>query len=126
MEEAEGYHDNLRGDHNTDVSTTPELILDEHAVDAARLASVCERYGVVELAIFGSVARGEAEADSDVDLLYVLAPDAGLGFAFSRLEDELADLFGRPVHLVAKRSLHRLLRDEVLAEAVALYGVRAD
>ena len=104
------------------MATTSALILDGHAVDEGHLARVCERYGVVELAVFGSVARGEAGPDSDVDLLYVLAPDAGLGFAFSKLEDELAELLGRPVDLVAKRSLHRLLRDEVLAEARTLYA----
>jgi predicted nucleotidyltransferase len=39
-----------------------------------------------------------------------------------QLEDELTDLFGRSVDLVSKRSLHRLLRDEVLAEALPLYA----
>lgn len=91
-------------------------------VDPARLAEVCERYGVEELAVFGSVARGEASADSDVDLLYVLAPGARLGFALNRLEDELADVFGRPVDLVSRKALHPLLRDDVLNEARALYG----
>jgi hypothetical protein len=111
-----------RGCDNDEVATTSALTLDGHAVDAGRLAGICERFGVVELAVFGSVARGDAGPDSDVDLLYVLAPDAGLGFAFSNLEDELAELFGRRVDLVAKRSLHRLLRDEVLAEARTLYA----
>lgn len=107
---------------NDEVVTTSALTLDGHAVDEGRLAAVCQRFGVVELAVFGSVARGEPGPRSDVDLLYVLAPDARLGFAFSQLEDELAELFGRRVDLVAKRSLHRLLRDEVLAEARTLYA----
>jgi predicted nucleotidyltransferase len=38
------------------------------------------------------------------------------------LEDALADLFGRRVDLVTKKSLHRLLRDEVLSEARTLYA----
>jgi predicted nucleotidyltransferase len=59
----------------------------------------------------GSVARG-AGATSDVDILYVLAPDVRLGFAVNDLEDELAALLGRPVDLVSKRALHRLIRDE--------------
>jgi len=39
-------------------------------VDEARLARVCRRFGVAELAVFGSVARGEASPGSDIDLLY--------------------------------------------------------
>lgn len=67
-------------------------------VDPERLAEVCERYGVEELAVFGSVARGEASADSDVDLLYVLAPGARLGFADSPwpVRSGLFDSFGSP------------------------------
>lgn len=91
-------------------------------VDLARLAAVCERYGVAELSVFGSVARGTATAASDIDLLYVMAPGRALGFALNRLEDELSDLFGRRVDLVSKRALHRMLRDRVLAEAQTLYA----
>lgn len=72
--------------------------------------------------LFGSVARGEAGADSDLDLLYVLAPGRHLGFSINRLEDELAELFGRPVDLVSKTALHRAIRDDVLAEARELYA----
>lgn len=91
-------------------------------VDGSRLAELCRRYGVAELSVFGSVARGEANDASDVDLLYVLEPGASLGFAINELEDELAKLFDRPIDLVAKRALHRLIRDEVLTEARPLYA----
>lgn len=79
-------------------------------VDLDRVAEACRRYGVVELCLFGSAAKGATRAGSDVDLLYVLAPDASLGFAINRLEDELAGVFGRHVDLVAKHALHPLLR----------------
>ena len=88
----------------------------------ACVAAVCARYGLAELAVFGSTARGEAVGDSDVDLLYVLAPGAQLGFAINELEDDLAQIFGRRVDLVSKKSLHRLLRDEVVAQARTLYA----
>ena len=91
-------------------------------VEGARLAEVCERFGVAELSVFGSVARGTAGSGSDIDLLYVMVPGRALGFAVHRLEDELSDLFGRKVDLVSKRALHRLLRDRVLAEAQTLYA----
>ena len=97
-------------------------VVGEFSVDATRLVDVCERYGIAELAVFGSVARGVATPTSDVDLLYVMVPGRSLGFSINRLEDELADVFGRRVDLVAKRAVHRMLRDNVLAEARTLYA----
>ena len=91
-------------------------------VDPERLREVCERYGVASLEVFGSVARGENRLDSDVDLLYVLKPEARLGFRIFDLEDELAALFGRPVDLVARKSINKYLREQVLAEAQPLYA----
>ena len=91
-------------------------------VDMARLEDICTRYRIAELAIFGSVARGDATPTSDVDLLYVLRPDARLGFAIDDLEDELADLFGRRVDLFARKAVHPLLRPEVEEQARTVYA----
>jgi len=108
---------------NAGVATADGVVeLDGYPIDQRRLAELCERYGVAELSVFGSVARGEASKASDLDLLYVLQPDRSLGFAINRLEDELADLFGRPVDLVSKKALHRLIRDDVVAETRLLYA----
>ena len=98
------------------------LEIDGNKIDLARLAAVCTRYGIAELALFGSVARGEAGGDSDIDLLYVLEPNAQLGFAIDDLEDDLTYLLGRRVDLVSKKGLHPLLRDEVVAQARTLYA----
>lgn len=92
------------------------------AVDVERLRDVCERYGVVLLEVFGSAARGETSADSDIDLLYTLAPGARLGWAIEDLAEELAEVLGRKVDLVSRRALHTRLRDDVLAEARPLYA----
>jgi len=102
--------------------TTRTLTPHGEEVDLGRLAEVCARYGVSELSVFGSVARGDAGPESDIDLLFVLTPDARLGFALFDLEDELAVIFGRPVDLLSKDSVHPLLRDTVLAEADVLYA----
>ena len=91
-------------------------------IDMERLREVCERYGVASLEVFGSVARGEEIGSSDVDLLYVLKPEMRLGFRLFDLEDELADLFGRSVDLVARRSVNKYLREQVLADAQPLYA----
>ena len=47
--------------------------LDNHHVSAAQLAALCLHWKVRELALFGSVARGEEHADSDVDMLLFAA-----------------------------------------------------
>lgn len=91
-------------------------------VDMTRLDELCRQYGVARLEVFGSVARGDAESGSDLDLLYELAPGATLGWEIEDLQDELSRLFGRPVDLVSKRALHRQIRRAVLAEARELYA----
>lgn len=91
-------------------------------VDMQRLDELCRRYGVARLEVFGSMARGDGNDESDIDLLYELVPGAALGWAIENLQDELGRLFGRRVDLVSKRGLHRRLRSAVLAEARELYA----
>ncbi len=87
-------HDDVRMDARS------TLRVDGHPIDPTRLREVCHRYGVIELAVFGSVARGEATGSSDVDLLYVLAPGARLGFA---LNPELLSVVERARTLARER-----------------------
>lgn len=91
-------------------------------VDLEHVAEICQRYGVARLDVFGSVGRGEARPESDIDLLYVLAPGARLGWDIEALTDELSEALGRPVDLVSRKALHERLRDTVLAEAQSLYA----
>jgi predicted nucleotidyltransferase len=98
------------------------VTLDELKALTVRLAELCRKYGIAELSVFGSVARGDARPDSDVDLLYVRVPGNDLGMSYFALQEDLAELFGRPVDLVAKDSLHRVIRDQVLADAQVLYA----
>jgi predicted nucleotidyltransferase len=87
-----------------------------------RLAGLCEKYGIAELSVFGSVARGDARPDSDVDLLYVRVLGNDLGMSYFALQEDLEKLFGRRVDLVPKEGLHRVIRDRVLADAQVLYA----
>src|SRR6266568_500360 len=91
-------------------------------VDEGRLATICERYGISELQIFGSQARGAARPDSDIDVLYTRRPGRRLGWEIEQLTDELSELFGSRVDLVSRRSLHPLLKPAVLAEARPVYA----
>lgn len=61
--------------------------------------------GLTHLAIFGSVARGEQRADSDIDLAATLNEDFRVGaFQFLRIEDDVARLLGRRVDLITEPS----------------------
>jgi len=98
------------------------VTLDEIRALGPRLAELCRKYGIAELSVFGSVARGDARPDSDVDLLYVRAPGNDLGMSYFALQEDLEKLFGGPVDLVPKEGLHRVIRNQVLADAQVLYA----
>jgi len=88
-----------------------------------RIADICKRYGVRELAVFGSAARGDLRPDSDVDILVDFEPDARMGVVkFASLSEELEGLVGRKVDLVTKTGLKQRVRSEVLAEAQLVYS----
>lgn len=75
--------------------------------------------GVCHAAVFGSVARGEAQADSDIDLLVELDPRQPMGlFEYSRLKLHIAELLGGSADVVNRKTLKPLLRDAILRDAV--------
>lgn len=84
---------------------------------AALKPALAREAHVSAIAIFGSAARNEARADSDVDILveFAEAPDL---FAFIDLRDRLSAYLGAKVDLTTKRALHPALRDRILAEAI--------
>lgn len=93
------------------------------ALDRNRLAEVAQRFGVRGLSLFGSALRADFTAESDVDVLVEFEPGRTPGLAFVTLAEELSALFGgRRVDLVTVKSLHPLLRDEILRTAVVLYA----
>jgi len=89
------------------------------------LGEICRRHQVRELAVFGSVVRGAARPDSDIDVLVEFEPTARVGFLkLAGLTEALAHVFGRPVDLVPKASLKPLIRDAVLQEAEVIFAAR--
>jgi predicted nucleotidyltransferase len=91
-------------------------LLEEKRDEILRLAAL---HGAANVRVFGSVARGEDREDSDIDLLVHMEDDRSLldliGFA-----QDVGDVIGRKVDVVDDESLHRVIRDHVLAEARAL------
>lgn len=76
-----------------------------------------ERFAVASLEIFGSQARDEADATSDLDLLVTFHQTPDL-LDLIAMENRISDHLGTKVDLVLRRSLRPRLRDRILAEAV--------
>ena len=74
------------------------------------------RHGAHNVRVFGSVARGEAEPQSDVDLLVDMEPGRSL-LDLGSLHAELQELLGRKVDVVTEGGLYWLLRRRILKEA---------
>ncbi len=67
------------------------------AVPRERVADFCRRHHVRRLALFGSVLRDDFGPDSDVDVLVEFQPGHVPGLAFFAMQDELAEILGRPI-----------------------------
>ncbi len=77
------------------------------------------RLGVSHAAVFGSVARGEARADSDIDVMVDLDRDRPLGiFDYARLKLYIDEILNGAGDVVNRRTLKPLLRDSILRDAV--------
>ena len=77
------------------------------------------KHGAFNVRVFGSVARGEADTQSDIDLLVDVEPGRTL-FDLSELLLDLQELLGREVDIVTEKGLHSRIRQRVLKEAIPL------
>ena len=84
---------------------------------AAHKGYLARRFGVTELALFGSTVRGNARDDSDVDVLVSFDGPATSERYFG-VQFYLEDLLGRPVDLITEKALRAELRPYIEREAV--------
>jgi uncharacterized protein len=92
-------------------------------LDLEAIATVCRTHHVGRLSLFGSAARGEAGAESDLDFIVDFEPDARPTLlTLIGLQHDLEDLTGRKVDVVTRKGLKPLIRERVLAEARAVYA----
>ena len=93
-----------------------ERLLEEKKEDILR---ICAEHGARNVRIFGSTVRGEADRESDLDLLVEFEPQRSL-LDQADLVFELEELLGRKVDVVSESGLYWLLRRRILSEAQVL------
>jgi predicted nucleotidyltransferase len=98
--------------------TVQEAVL-EHREEILRIWA---RHGATNVRVFGSVARGTTGPESDLDLLIDAGPDTSPWFPAGLMTD-LENLLGCQIDVATEKTLHRRIRDRVLAEARPLYRI---
>ena len=88
-------------------------------IKGEEIRRIAARHGATNVRLFGSVARGEANSDSDVDLLVDVTAQTSSWFPIGLIL-VLEKLLGRRVEIVTERALNKDLRERVLREAVPL------
>jgi uncharacterized protein len=83
------------------------------------ILAIAARHGAYNVRIFGSVARGEADAQSDVDILVESGPETSSWFPAGLIID-LKELLGCEVDVVTEAGLRPRIKDRVLKEAIPL------
>jgi len=95
-------------------------------LDRTKIAAFCQRWKMVELALFGSALREDFRPDSDVDVLVTFSPAARWSlFDLVKMENELTEVLGRKVDLVEREAVERsenyLRRHHILHSAEPVY-----
>jgi predicted nucleotidyltransferase len=89
------------------------------AIRREEILRLAERRGAYNVRVFRSVARGEANENSDLDLLVAWEPGRSL-LDHAGLVQDLQELLGTKVHVGTEQSLHWYVRDRILREATPL------
>ena len=84
------------------------------------IIELAAKYGVANVRVFGSVARGQADSKSDIDFLVDVVDASRFQWAGGGLLIDLQYLLGCPVDIATEKELHWYIHDRVMQEAEAL------
>jgi predicted nucleotidyltransferase len=103
-----------------------EMALTDLEIPSQGLESLCRKWRVRELSLFGSVLRDDFTPESDVDVLVSFDPDATWSlWDLTEMRDELIALIGRPVDLVEREGLQNpFRRDKIMQTRKVIYVAR--
>ena len=91
-----------------------------------QLVDFCQRWGIIEFALFGSVLRDDFRSDSDIDVLVRLTPNHSWGLEFIQMREELSVLFQRPIDLLTRQSImnsRNILRHQTILDTAEIIYV---
>ncbi|WP_232282656.1 MULTISPECIES: nucleotidyltransferase family protein [unclassified Roseiflexus] len=106
----------VKNDGRATMATTLAELVKEKRADILALAA---KHGARNVRVFGSVARGDADEQSDIDVLVQMEPGRSL-LDLGGLQYDLEQLLGCRVDVVTEQGLKARLREEILSEAVTL------
>jgi uncharacterized protein len=86
-----------------------------------QMAEFCQRWGIAELALFGSILREDFRGDSDIDVMITFMPEARKGLlTLAKMRLELESLASRQIDLITKKSIeqsHNAIRRQSILES---------
>jgi hypothetical protein len=98
-------------------------MIEELSFDVNKLIELCRQNDVVQIALFGSVARGEADEQSDIDLVVKFSKRISL-LRFAALERQLSEALGRRVDLLIEASISPYLQERIKRDLRVIYEAR--
>jgi hypothetical protein len=101
------------------------LIANRIKATPAQIAAFCQRWKIIEFALFGSVLRDDFRPDSDIDALVTFSPDRRFTWDdWTTMQEEIEALFNRKVDLVSKEYLKNPYRRyEILNTCQVIYAI---
>lgn len=91
-----------------------------------RIAKFCQKNYISQMSLFGSVLTDQFTAKSDVDFLVEFQPEhIPTFFDIVTMEEELSDIIGRHADLRTEKGVSRYFRDEIVANALKIYGYQS-
>lgn len=92
-------------------------LLDELHKNREKILAIANECGLEDVRVFGSVARGQERADSDIDILVNRIKDVNMGLQIFAFPVALEEMFHRKIDFVFEPTLHWIIKDAVLKEA---------